>query len=224
MNSTNSPIENHLKIHKTGRYVTHGHLNNQTTDIWLVIHGYGQLAKYFIQKFHPLAEKPSTAVIAPEGLHRFYLSGHSGRVGASWMTKEDRENDIHDYCLWIDEVVNETTKNIDPNACRIHLLGFSQGTATAGRWLLHTKYRVSSLVLWGGLLAHDLEPAQTAAALKNLPVYFVYGENDPFLDYEKIGARHAPFEKAGINFRKVTFKGKHDIHQETLQQISNELA
>ena len=63
---------------------------------WYVLHGYGQLARYFIKKFTKLPAK-GIHVTAPEGLHRFYLEGSSGRVGASWMTKEDRETDIANY-------------------------------------------------------------------------------------------------------------------------------
>ena len=67
-----------------------------------VMHGYGQLAKFFIRKFQDLPN--NIMIIAPEGMHRFYLKESSGRVGASWMTKEARESDIKDNISWLDEL------------------------------------------------------------------------------------------------------------------------
>ena len=79
---------------KTFRY----HILNEGTNakkVLYVLHGYGQLAEFFVRKFRELGDE--YLIVAPEGMHRFYLQGSSGRVGASWMTKEDREQDIkHD--------------------------------------------------------------------------------------------------------------------------------
>ena len=47
------------------------------------------------------AEELGYTIIAPQGLHKFYLEGTSGRVGASWMTKENREDDIKNYLVYL---------------------------------------------------------------------------------------------------------------------------
>ena len=83
-----------IKVPKTARYFTIGN-EEQPDEIWFVLHGYAQLANYFIEKFRVLESK-NILVVAPEGLHRFYWNGMSGRVAASWMTKEDRLTDIAD--------------------------------------------------------------------------------------------------------------------------------
>jgi hypothetical protein len=61
----------------------------------LVTHGYGQLAKTFIRRFEPIMDA-QTLVVAPEGLSRFYWGGFDGPVVASWMTREDRLDEIAD--------------------------------------------------------------------------------------------------------------------------------
>ena len=86
----------YIKTQKTARYFVLGNPGAQTKVIWFVLHGYGQLAERFISKFQSLVDD-YTVVVAPEALHRFYATGNSGRIGASGMTKEDRENDILDY-------------------------------------------------------------------------------------------------------------------------------
>ena len=43
--------ENTILTSRTARYYTIGEANQETTDVWIVCHGYGQLAKYFIKHF-----------------------------------------------------------------------------------------------------------------------------------------------------------------------------
>ena len=91
--------EHSIKIEKTAYYYSIGELNNETNEIWIACHGYGQLAKYFIRKFECI-KKQNRFIIAPEGFNKFYINGYSGRVGANWMTKEKR----------IDEIENELSE------------------------------------------------------------------------------------------------------------------
>jgi hypothetical protein len=86
-------MQHQLNFQLKARYHKLGEVNASTKQIWWVLHGYGQLSQFFIQKFEVLA-KQNICVIAPEGLSKFYLSGNSGRVGASWMTRENRQMDI----------------------------------------------------------------------------------------------------------------------------------
>ncbi|MDO7610183.1 MAG: hypothetical protein MUQ68_04950, partial [Crocinitomicaceae bacterium] len=83
---------------KTYRYFTLGD-KNKSKRLLIVLHGYGQLAKFFLRKFSMCSD--SSFVVAPEGPHRFYRKGYSGRVGASWMTKEARDHDIKDNIIWL---------------------------------------------------------------------------------------------------------------------------
>ena len=61
------------------------------------------LAGDFIKTFDELASN-GDFVIAPEALSRLYVKGDYGNVGANWMTKEDRENEISDYINYLDEL------------------------------------------------------------------------------------------------------------------------
>jgi hypothetical protein len=79
--------ENKLSIEKTIRYFTIGDIE-KAKYLLIALHGYGQLSSYFGKKFEDLPNE--FFIVIPEGMHRFYLDGTSGRVGASWMTKEAR--------------------------------------------------------------------------------------------------------------------------------------
>ncbi|MBK9635339.1 MAG: hypothetical protein IPO64_12805 [Bacteroidetes bacterium] len=57
----------------------------------------------FIEKFEDF-DPEEHFVIAPEALSKGYIDGLTGRVGASWMTKEDRTNEIQDYINYLESV------------------------------------------------------------------------------------------------------------------------
>ena len=92
--------EHHLAATRTARYFTLGG-GAGVHHVWFVLHGYGQLASALLRNFEGLAN-PSRLIVAPEGLSRFYVdpiaSGPAARrrVGASWMTREDRLIEIED--------------------------------------------------------------------------------------------------------------------------------
>lgn len=199
----------YLKIEKTARIVTSGNPAAQT--VWFVTHGYGQLATYFIEKFKSLdAEKHF--VIVPEGLHRYYLNGHSGRVGASWMTKEERERDIEDYCAYLDKVYE---KFILPGSC-VNALGFSQGGATLCRWAAQTQHKIDNLIVWGSVIPPDMKWEQYLSRLKDLSWIYVAGSQDEFLTHEQQQEQLNVLREKGIEPQTLFYEGKHDIQQEAL--------
>ena len=134
-------MEHSFQHLKTFRYFTYGDPSKPKIALY-VLHGYGQLAEYFMRKFHKLDE--SFFIIAPEGMHRFYVNGTSGRVGASWMTKEARAIDISDTIGWLDKL-EEEVNSIHTFDKKI-ILGFSQGGATAARWSAYGKNKPNSII------------------------------------------------------------------------------
>ena len=194
-------------IQKQVKVLTAG--NENADKCLIVLHGYGQLAQYFIRKFEVLY--PDYFIIAPEGTHRFYLEGFSGRVGASWMTKEQREWDIQDNMSYIQQVATTYAKDK-----KISILGFSQGGATAARFVAKTDLIIEKLVLWASVLPHDII-LEDFYRMIGLEKYFVLGLQDPFFAENKaIEALNFHIEKG---FKTYTFEGLHHIDSATLQII-----
>lgn len=128
--------ERKLKVGKTARVYTLSPAKGVAFKAnLLALHGYRQLGKYFINQFQALQDL-GFAVIVPEALNRFYIEGYSGRVGASWMTKEAREDDIQDQINYLDQLHEEFNLSATP----LIVLGFSQGGPTACRWLSGSKF------------------------------------------------------------------------------------
>ena len=175
----------------------------------IALHGYGQLAQYFARKFDPL---PSDfALLVPEGMHRFYLQGSSGRVGASWMTKEARETDIQDNLNYLNQLLSHIMeKHVFEEIC---LLGFSQGGATAARWYHQGPSRFQQFILWASVFPPDIDKPVRTTGKK----HFVLGTEDPYYTQENQASECAYFLELGFHIHR--FEGKHDIDQATLISI-----
>lgn len=202
-----------IEFRQQARYYTLGELSPNMPAIWLVCHGYGQLAPYFIKHFQVLAEA-GHYVVAPEGLSRFYLQGTSGRVGASWMTKEERQTDIQNYIAYITAVYE---KAIEQHKAPVNLLGFSQGVATISRWAMRSNKAFEQLVLWAGVFPPDLPLELSASTLKNRKVSIVYGQEDPYLSEQSMAEQLQVFEQLKIKPQVIPFSGKHEINPQILK-------
>lgn len=209
------PMEQHfIPVTKKARYTTLG--NSSANKILIVLHGYGQLTEFFIKKFENLVDK-NYLIVAPEGLHRFYLKGSSGRVGASWMSKELREQDIEENNDYLCQLMKTLTQ--DHPSKEISILGFSQGGATAARWIkckqmepyINTGY-IKHFVLWASVFPPDLNIDDFS--LPTIDKTFVIGKEDEFYNAENQSQIIDFYKK--LNFSIIHFDGKHDIEQKSL--------
>jgi predicted esterase len=210
----------HISFSFKARYAALGTIEKTNTNIWFVLHGYGQLAPYFIKKFEPIADS-NTLIIAPEGLSRFYLEDvtkrvatGNNRVGATWMTREERLTDIENYLHYLNSLYQHV-KKFSPNAA-VSLLGFSQGAATATRWAQQNPQYFKRLLLWAGILPEDLTLSGNNQEFKSLPLHIVYGANDPFLTDERLMQHQNIEARIGLKAEVTTFNGGHEIDKETL--------
>ena len=210
--------EHHLSVPRSARYFTIGADPRTAREIWFVLHGYGQLAGRFLRHFVSLGDGERT-VVAPEGLSRFYLESDArDKVGASWMTREDRLAEIDDYVHYLDVVFAEVTRERRP-AGGIHVLGFSQGTATASRWLAQGRARADRLILWGGEVPPDLDLARARERWERTTLLFVAGSTDQFITAKVLARDEQRLKDHGIAYRVERFEGGHEVVPEVLQRI-----
>ena len=207
-------MEKTLVHRKTYRYEV---LNNDksNTVVLYVLHGYGQLVKYFIRKFSSLSD--NLIIVAPEGMHRFYKKGNYGRVGASWMTKEIREVDIQDNIEWLDAL--DTAISDEYNIKYRFVLGFSQGGSTAVRWNIQGKTDFSGMIIWASDFPPELK--SMTAGLYGQELYFCVGTEDEFYNEEGQKELIDFYKKSG--FKISNYLGPHDIDKQTLELVVDEL-
>lgn len=210
--------QKNITIPKTARYFILNEPTEQIEQVWFVCHGYAQLANYFIKNFAEL-DSEKHLIVAPEGLHRFYWKGFSERVVASWMTKEDRENDILDYVHYLNLVYDEVMSSIKPQKIKVNVLGFSQGTATVCRWVANGKVQVDNFVLWAGAFPPDMNFEQDRKVFNQLKTYVVVGDEDEFIKEYDVVKQNDFLKKNQIDFEIIRFKGKHEIDKGVLNDL-----
>ncbi len=205
---------------------------SSSEEVWFVLHGYRQLAEPFIRRFTALpgVESGRVAVVAPEALSRFYIEDDGGehgpdsRVGATWMTRADREHEIRDYVEYLDRLAEAVlvgaeggapTGPLDGGPRRIVVLGFSQGAATASRWVAYGRIRPAELILWGGGLAADLDMDRAAEALRDVRVRLAVGDEDPWAA-GRAAQSIRRLEGVGLEAERVDYRGGHHVPRDVL--------
>lgn len=231
--------ERHIRVPRTARYRVMGDPAS-AEDVWFVLHGYRQLAEPFIRRFEALpgVESGRVAVVAPEALSRFYVEetggehGPDSRVGATWMTRADREHEIRDYVEYLDRLAAAVLGGeggeagplgpeapnagaIEGGSRRVVALGFSQGCATASRWVTYGRIYPAELILWGGGLAADLAMERAAEALRHVRVRLVVGDGDRWAAGRAAESTRR-LEAAGLTAERVEYRGGHRIASEVL--------
>ncbi len=212
----NSLIPSFLKSHqfktpRTAHIYTHNEPTDKTEYIWFVAHGYGQLASSIIRKLMHLEEQHY--VVSVEALSRFYFSFEKQIVGASWMTKNDRFDEIDDINHYLDSVYAQfVTANINPNT-KIIFLGFSQGGICIARWMSMTKPRCDHFISWGSALPDDVDyyNPEITGYFKSFKTSFICGTNDEFFYAERMDKYTAFLAKLPFKVEHISFEGKHEI-------------
>jgi len=218
------PHVHHLRVQRTARFYTLGGGTGAPRTIWFVLHGYGQLASDFIRYFGDLASD-DTLIVAPEAMNRFYLSTtekvpvRDRPVGATWMTREDRESEIADYVEYLDGLFDEVAAQAVQFGARVYALGFSQGAATASRWVTHGRAHLDGLIIWGGQIPPDSDLSKGPASLRHVALTFVVGSRDQYIDANTVSTEQARLDAAGIPYRLILYEGGHAISRTVFPRL-----
>ena len=177
-------------------YYQIGSISDQTKEIWLVFHGYGQLAEEFLEEFSGLA-KADSVFLFPQGLSKFYLKGVGNKIGASWMTAHDRELDITNYLTYIDQLFSlEIQQHLEHT--KLNIFGFSQGGHTASRWVNHARIKYEKFVLWGSSLAHEINTEDIHKGFSAGKNILIIGDEDRFISSDQLEKTKRRYSRLGF--------------------------
>jgi predicted esterase len=193
-------------------------------ELWIACHGYGQLAGPFAAALEPL-EHSSRIVAVPEAMSRFYLDdpakrhGPDSPIGASWMTREDREHEIADYVEYLDLVASTMQAEIGSTP-PIVALGFSQGAATACRWASLGTTTVRRLIVWAGTVPTDLPFERGGALFRGAEVVFVGGRKDALARPDALERDQRALADLGVQASVIWHDGGHALSTPTLRALA----
>lgn len=202
-----------ITTEKTARYFLVGQKSEKVKTVLFACHGYAQLANEFVNVLKPMTRE-DLLIVAPEGLHRFYTRGHESVV-ASWMTKEERLDDIKDYIAFLDRVHDDVLHDLD-NVDRIIVLGFSQGAAAVSRWTAMGKSGMDELILFCGFFPPELDEDSIQDHIK---VTVVTASNDKFVSKEQEEKELNRAKELAPKMRHFAFEGEHELKMEVVKQL-----
>jgi predicted esterase len=216
--------ERSIEVPRTARYYEMG--DAVGGDLWVVLHGFGQLAGDFIEYFAELNDG-SRVVVAPEALNRYYTASLSvpsaeRPVGATWMTREFREAEMIDYVRYLDLLHVELTSRLRPR--RTIVVGFSQGGATASRWVVKGNSAIHTLVLWGATLPPDLELSGARERLMAARLKLVIGKTDQYISPEATTGERERLANANIPAEFIEYDAGHAIKRGVLKELAAKIA
>lgn len=223
-----SPL--YITVPKTARYYLVGSPTRDARDIWVACHGFGQLASDFAKPFVRV-ESATRMIAVPEALSRYYLDtrpGHTAasKVGATWLTREDRVSEIADIVMYLDLLSDALLAQLAPHwltraDVRVHALGFSQGGPAVSRWAALGSTVVDHLVTWAHAIPDDVDLRALHERRSGLTIDVVYGTRDKWIKPEAVERQRAALDASGIPYRIHHFDGGHVLNSAVLRDLMN---
>jgi len=209
--------KNQITFNHKAPYYKLGSINDQSRNIWMIFHGYGQLAEEFQDKFSVINQDENVLVF-PQGLSKFYLKEIDKNIGASWMTAHDRDTDIENYLSYLNQVYD---LEIEPYSkqLKFNILGFSQGVHTATRWIYRSGINYDKLILWGAGLAYEINKEIVSASFNKGKQCIALGDQDRFIDKGALDKIQSRYNSIGFDYQLIRYKGGHDIYPEVLKSL-----
>ncbi|MCY3002113.1 MAG: phospholipase [Planctomycetota bacterium] len=172
-------------------------------ETWILVHGYAQLATEMLEACKAL-EGQERLLVVPEALSRFYRRGSSGPIGASWMTRERREEEIADYVAYLDEVARWSER---------------EGAATVWRWAALGTTRLERLISFGGGVPPDVDLVQAKVKLEATRIELFRGRSDAYHTAEWLERDRARLAGEGLACAALEFDGGHELPPEVLVRL-----
>lgn len=202
---------NNIVIEKHARVFSFGAINT-AEEVWLLFHGYGQNIPEFFEPFKAFSAEKTFVV--PEGLSRFYQKGIFGKVGASWMTSEERESEIQDQFTFLNKVYKEY--NLENK--KLNVFAFSQGAPTAARWIEAFNINTNRLIFWSGNIPEEIAKDENNWINKQSPEFYI-GKQDQFATLDiwmKFFNQHK-------HYTPLLYDGDHYFTKDLLKKVFSNL-
>lgn len=216
----------HFTTQRHARCAVRGpELHKSVSELWILLHGYGQLATDFLGSCSAL-DDGRRLLVAPEALSRFYntsseataRSHRDSAVGASWMTREERSFEIRDYLAWLQQAYEHFAAPLPPST-PVNVLGFSQGGATASRWVASGSVSANRLICWGSSIAPEIDLGDQSL-IRRARTSIVIGDRDRSVSKDQIDAERRRLDAAGFDYEFVQFAGGHRMDDTALAEIA----
>jgi len=135
------------------------------------------------------------------------------------MTREDRASEIADYVEYLDALYDDVASGPARDGAQVNVIGFSQGAATATRWVTHGRSYMNRLILWGGWLPPETDLSRGPASLRGARLTIVVGNRDHYVTEAMLAAEQARIPSS-IPCDVIRFDGGHVVSRAVLPRLT----
>ena len=184
----------------------------------VVLHGWGQTAVAFLRGFRLLARK-GWLVAAPQAPHPFYVDPERGRVGYSWLTREHRDAAVQDTNAYLMETLAMLSERFAFDQRRVAILGFSQGSSVAFRYLAEHPEGIGAVASCCSDLPPDTRPVLEHIAPR--PAFTAYCPHDRIVPPSFSREAAVMLAAYGWPTTEFAFDGGHRITPELVSRLGD---
>ncbi|MBP2832672.1 esterase [Aquimarina sp. U1-2] len=207
--------EKEVSYQATNTYSTLNIQTTKTKNVWIVFHGIGYLSRFFIRLFDSLP-KEENYIIAPQAPSKYYKGNEYRRVGSSWLTKENTQNETKNILQYVDAVI--ASEHIS-EATNLIILGYSQGVSIASRWLANRKIHCHAFIMISGGFPKELQKEDFNFLSKSSKIIHIVGEKDPYFEKEKVIVEKERVQKILPQIEFKTHPGGHELNPKSLHAV-----
>lgn len=205
-------IESTMTAGVHGRYLVRP---AHSASVIVGFHGYGESAETQFDRLTAIRGSERWSIISIQALHPFYVR-RTDAVGASWMTRQNRELAIADNITYVSKVLEHVLSDSEPVKVMV-FAGFSQGVAMAYRAATSNQVPRRHVVAVGGDIPGELTPA----VLMNLSSVLAYrGRDDAQYTAEAFKLDVDRLRHAGTAVRVQSGPGGHDWSPDVIEQVT----
>ena len=97
------------------------------------------------------------------------------------------------------------------------VIGFSQGGATATRWIANGSIKPNGFVSWASVFPPDIASTAKEDMDETMKKWFVLGTEDPYFDVTSAETACSDYREK--QFEVLRFDGQHDLNESLVEQL-----
>jgi phospholipase/carboxylesterase len=205
----------------------------ETTEIIILMHGYGANKEDLFPLHKKIKAKKGTRWIFPDAPNKMEMGGFTGRAWFPILSSDidyvaklgglDFSGLVPKGLQQANEAVNQMIDALNFPLEKITIGGFSQGAMLSTDVVLHRTSSPAGLVILSGTLVNEKNWSELAKAKSKLQFFQSHGNVDPVLPFQGGKKLESVLRNSGLSGEFVEFGGGHEIPDKVCKRLGEYL-